>query len=97
MNKQPLEFDNVHEESEQKIREAVKEFHDKWHDEGFHIKVYGQRDAANFKVWITDPPPETTQSGPFLIPNTLDAASKIFDLLESVHDEWQLRTTPPAV
>lgn len=97
MNKQRLELDNVHEESEERIREAVKEFQDKWGDVGFSIKVYGQRDAPNFKVWITAPPPEMTQTGPFLVPNTLDAASKIFDLLESAHEEWQIRTTPPAV
>ena len=89
-----IEFHNVHEESEERIREAVRQFREKYGNEEWGIAVYGLPEAPSFKVHVTTPAPELQKSRPFLVPNTLNASGEIFAVLERMREEWQIRTTP---
>jgi hypothetical protein len=90
MDRDDLEFNNVPEESQQKIREAVGSLQDKRKSEGWNVKVDGTK-PDNFKIWVTAP--DGVPCGPFLIRH--EAVSEIVTLLESSHKQWQIRATPP--
>jgi hypothetical protein len=87
------EFDNVSEETEQRIRSAVDLFKTKWDAENWNIAVRGVVESPNFKASIASPDGESVR---LLVPNTLDAGKHIFDQLETEHEKWQARTTPPS-
>ena len=86
------EFDNVTEETERRIRAAVDDFKTKWNAENWKVAVNGVIETPHFKVSITAPDEETVR---LLVPNTLNAGKCIFDRLETEHEKWQDRTTPP--
>jgi hypothetical protein len=87
-----VEFTNVHVGSQQRIRTAVAEFKEKWTPENWFVRVHGLPEVPSFNVWVVGP--DGHDVGPILISNHLETDRDIFAVLEKLHEEWQIRTTP---